>query len=91
MWDVRASTVSVSPAEIKALGRAEAEWKDLLADTLTLVVVDRPMIRYSLDFYARMVAPLGRRLEVYRTAQEAADRIGVETLPVLPPETRLPV
>lgn len=84
VWDVRAASVSVSPSEVKALGDAEKEWKDLLAGSVTLIIVDRPMVRYSLQFYAQMVKPLGRQLQVCRTAQEAAETLGIEALPATP-------
>lgn len=84
VWDVRAASVSVSPSDIKALGEAEKAWKDLLAGSVTIVVVDRPAIRYSLEFYAQMVKPLGRQILVSRTAEDAAVALGIDRLPVLP-------
>ncbi|MEM6286577.1 MAG: hypothetical protein AAF845_05430 [Bacteroidota bacterium] len=84
VWDVRAATVSVSPPEVKALGDFEKDVKGLLEGSVTLIIVDRPMIRYSLQFYAQMVRPLGRQLQICRTAEEAAEILGIDALPALP-------
>ena len=90
VWDIRTCTADVSPSQLPALKAAEEGWKESLAGSRTVVIIDRPLIRFSVEFYARMVRPLGREIQVCETAEEAAALLGIAALPDLldspPPE-----
>lgn len=84
VWDMRsAGVIDLVPTDLPKFQSLETELKERLNGTRTLIIVDRPMIRYSLQFYARMVRPFGREIVVVQTSQEAADILEIETLPEL--------
>ncbi|GAB5534584.1 MAG: hypothetical protein Rubg2KO_08330 [Rubricoccaceae bacterium] len=84
VWDMRsAGVIDLVPTDLPKFQALETEIKEQLNGTRTLIIVDRPMIRYSLQFYARMVRPFGREIVVVQTSQEAADILGIEALPEL--------
>lgn len=84
VWDMnQTAAVDLTPADLPKLQSIETELKDLLAGTRTIVIVDRPMLRYSLQFYSHMVRPFGREIVVVRTNKEAADLLGIPALPEL--------
>ena len=85
VWDMRsAGVIDLVPSDLPKFQALETELKEQLNGTRTLIIVDRPMIRYSLQFYARMVRPFGRVIVVVQTSQEAADLLSIDALPVLP-------
>lgn len=84
VWDMRtAGVIDLVPSDLPKFQALETELKDQLNGTRTLIIVERPMIRYSLQFYARMVRPFGREIVVVQTSQEAADLLGIDALPEL--------
>lgn len=84
VWDMRAAgVIDLVPSDLPQFQALETELKDRLNGTRTLIIVERPMIRYSLQFYARMVRPFGREIVVVQTAQEAADLLEIDALPEL--------
>ena len=84
VWDMnRTAAVDLTPADLPKLQGVETELREQLNGTQTIVIVDRPMLRYSLQFYAHMVRPFGREITVVRTNEEAAALLGIEALPDL--------
>lgn len=83
VWDIRECTADVSPSQLPRMRAAEESWKEALAGSRTVVIIDRPLIRFSLEFYARMVRPLGREIQVCETAEDAAALLGVGAIPDL--------
>lgn len=85
VWDMRfASEIDLVPSDIPAMMAIEQETKDALAGSTTLVIVPRPLILFSVQFYARLVKPLGRIVVGVETEQQATEILGVDALPVLP-------
>ena len=78
-----AGVIDLVPTDLPKFQALETELKERLNGTRTLIIVDRPMIRYSLQFYARMVRPFGREIVVVQTSQEAANILEIDTLPDL--------
>ena len=84
VWDMRAAgVIDLVPSDLPKFQTLETELKEQLNGTRTLIIVERPMIRYSLQFYARMVRPFGREIVVVQTAEEAADLLNIDALPEL--------
>lgn len=84
VWDMRsAGVIDLVPSDLPKFQALETELKERLLGTRTLIIVERPMIRYSLQFYARMVRPFGREIVVVQTEQEAAALLDIEALPHL--------
>ncbi|MEO0558291.1 MAG: hypothetical protein AAF170_08920 [Bacteroidota bacterium] len=84
VWDMRqAGVIDLVPSDLPKFQTLETELKERLNGTRTVIIVDRPMIRYSLQFYARMVRPFGREIVVVQTSEEAAGLLGIDALPEL--------
>lgn len=84
VWDMRpAGVIDLVPSDLPKFQTLETELKDRLNGTRTLIIVERPMIRYSLQFYARMVRPFGREIVVVQTSEEAANLLEIDALPEL--------
>ena len=83
VWDILQASVDVSPAGLRALSEAEHRWKDQLAGSRTLAVVDRTSLLVPLRFYSYMVAPLGRKITVCESAAAASAFLGIPALPSL--------
>lgn len=76
-------SIDVLPNDIPALLAVERRTKAALEGSTTLVVTYKPLILYTIQFYARLVKPLGRVVHGVDTAAEAAAILGVNALPDL--------
>lgn len=84
VWDMRFSpAVDLVPSDVPALLELERETKGALAGSWTVVVTPRPFLLFSVQFYARLVKPLGRTVLGVATAEEAADLLGIAEIPDL--------
>ena len=83
VWDILEASVDVGPEGLRALSEAERRWKDQLAGSRTVAVVDRPSLLVPLRFYSYMVAPLGRKITVCESPAAAAAFLGLASLPSL--------
>lgn len=85
VWDVRSTeTVDIVPSDLSTFHALETELSEALAGSRTVVVADRPMLRFSLQFYARMVRPFGREVRIAESGEAAAALLGIDALPSLP-------
>ena len=85
VWDVRSTeTVDVVPSDLSMFHALETELAEELAGSRTIVIADRAMLRFSLQFYARMVRPFGREVRIAGTEEEVAALLGIDALPSLP-------
>ena len=86
VWDLTFSQgVDASPSDISRLNTLEHEIKDFLQGSQTIAITSRSLILYSVQFYARLVRPLGRDVVGVRSRAEAAAILGIDHLPVLSP------
>ena len=84
VWDMRFSpTVDVVPSDVPTLLELERETKEALAGSWTVAITPRPFLLFSVQFYARLVKPLGRTVLGVATAEEAADLLGIAEIPDL--------
>ena len=87
VWDVRFSpSVDLLPTDVPKLMEVERETKEALRGSTTLIITYKPLILYSVQFYARLVRPLGRTVIGVDTATEAAEILGISALPDLQQE-----
>lgn len=87
VWDVTLSPkVDVVPGDIPQFKKLEQETLGLLDGSRTIVVIDRPLVRAGVDFYAALVRPFGREIVAAKSQAEAAKILGIEALPILTPE-----
>ncbi|MDT7858224.1 hypothetical protein RQM47_16365 [Rubrivirga sp. S365] len=86
VWDLRfAPVVDLVPADVPTMLDLERRTKEALAGSATLIVTAKPLIFYSVKFYARLARPFGREVTGLETAAEAAAALGVDVLPDLHP------
>ena len=84
VWDVRSTeTVDVVPSDLSMFHALETELAEALEGSRTIVIADRSMLRFSLQFYARMVRAFGREVRIAETAEQAAALLGIDVLPSL--------
>lgn len=78
-----ATSIDLLPNDIPTMLDIERQTKEALTGSMTLVVTYKPLILYSVQFYARLVKPLGRTVTAVDTAAEAASILGIPALPDL--------
>lgn len=84
VWDLRFSqAVDLVPSDAQRLLDLERETEEALAGSTTVIVTARPLLQFSVKFYARLVKPFGRSVAVAASAEEAAERLGIAVLPDL--------
>ncbi len=84
VWDMRFTpSIDLLPTDIPKLLEVERLTREALAGSTTLIVTYKPLILYSVQFYARLVRPLGRTVIGVDTASEAASILGIAALPDL--------
>ena len=84
VWDVRfAEAVDLSPGDVQTLLDVERRTKEALAGSTTVILTARPLLLYSVKFYARLVRPLGRVVVAAETVGEAESFLGIPALPTL--------
>ncbi|MEM6326881.1 MAG: hypothetical protein AAF791_07160 [Bacteroidota bacterium] len=84
VWDATLSeSVDMLPSDIPSLKTLEEETQELLKGSTTIIAVNRPMVRMSIEFYAALVRPFGRKIVSAKTQKEVATLLGIDELPVL--------
>jgi hypothetical protein len=84
VWDVRFSpAVDILPADVPKLLDLERRTQEALAGSATLVVTHKPLILYSVKFYAQLTKPFGRPVHGFNSAASAAEFLGIGGLPDL--------
>lgn len=84
VWDVRFSpTVEILPGDIPKLIDLERRTQEALVGSTTLVVTHKPLLLYSVKFYAQLAKPFGRLVLGLGSAGSAADFLGIDRLPDL--------
>ena len=84
VWDVRfAPAVEIRPADVPTLLDLERRTKAELTGSTTLIVTAKPLLLFSVRFYAHLMKPFGRRVVGAETEAEAAAFLGVPSLPTL--------
>lgn len=84
VWDLTFSeAVDFVPSDIGRLKALEEKTLDELKGSRTLIIIDRPLIRITVDFYALLVRPLGREIVAAGSHEEACEILGVDAIPVL--------
>ena len=84
VWDLRFThAVDLVPTDAATLLDVERQTKEALAGSTTMIVTARPLLLFSVKFYARLVKPLGRTIVAVESATAAAEALGVDTLPDL--------
>ena len=84
VWDLRFSkAVDLVPADAQRLLDVERQTEEALAGSTTIIVTARPLLQFSVKFYARLVSPFGRSVVAAPSAEEAAKRLGIDALPDL--------
>ncbi len=84
VWDVRYTpSIDILPTDVPKLLGVERETKEALTGSKTIIITYKPLILYSVQFYARLVKPLGRTVIGVDTATAAAEILGISSLPDL--------
>ena len=84
VWDVRFSeAIDLVPTDAATLLDVEQQTKQALAGSTTVIVTARPLLLFSVKFYARLVKPLGRSVVAAESAEAAAAILGIDALPDL--------
>ncbi|MDT0632599.1 hypothetical protein [Rubrivirga litoralis] len=84
VWDVRfAESVDLVPKDVPTMLDVERRTREALDGSTTVIVATRPLILFSVKFYARLVKPLGRTVVAADSSQAAAALLGVDALPDL--------
>ncbi len=84
VWDVRFSpAVDILPADVPQLLDLERRTQEALAGSTTIVVTHKPLILYSVKFYAQLAKPFGRSVLGFNSASSAAEFLGIDELPDL--------
>ena len=84
VWDMRFTpSIDLVPSDAQTLLNLERKTREMLAGSATIIVTYRPLILFSIQFYARLVKPLGRKVTGLDKAEEAARLLGIPELPDL--------
>ena len=84
VWDLTLSgTVDFVPSDIGRMKALEEETLEQLRGTQTIIIIDRPLIRITVDFYALLVRPMGRQIVAAGSHEEASEILGISEIPVL--------
>lgn len=84
VWDATLfQDIDIVPTDIGRLNALEKETLHLLRESRTIIIHHRPLIRTTVDLYARLVKRIGREIVTAATQDEAADLLGIESLPLL--------
>ena len=84
VWDTSlCQDVDVLPSDITRMKALEEETVDLLRGSTTLIIVDRPLIRITVDLYATIMKRFGREIAAVQTQADAASWLGIDRFPVL--------
>ena len=84
VWDMRFTpSIDLVPSDAQTLLDLERKTREQLAGSPTIVLTYRPLILFSIQFYARLVKPLGREVTGVDKAEEAARLLGIPELPDL--------
>ena len=83
-----APSVDIVPTDVPKLMELERETKEMLVGSATVVITYKPLLLFSIQFYARLVKPLGRTVHGVDTASKGAELLGISSIPDLLMTTR---
>lgn len=84
VWDgTLCEDIDIVPSDMARFNELERETIDLLKGSRTLLIFDRPLIRITVQLYAKIVGRMGREIVTVKTQEEGARYLGIDAIPIL--------